>query len=116
MKKISKDKKTNDESSIIHYKKGSEEEFHINIGKIERGDIKTCIEVANNKPSDSKFEFGDVEYEQEQPLGIAPHHVRDYQIKKPDEKEPSLIRVIKDRWRNDDKKDPLKQKKRDKSD
>ena len=41
-------------------------------------------------------------------LAIAPHHIRDYEIKKPEEKEPSLLKMISDKLKGNT--NPNKQK------
>lgn len=96
-----KDKQRKNKSEQeIHYTRDSDEgNFRINIGN--RGSVRVIKEITENTAeTENESKVVPVHVE---PLGIAPVHVRDMQIKKPDEKEPSLREMIKSRFRGGDK-------------
>lgn len=96
-----KDKKrANKTQQQIHYKKNSDDaNFRINIGN--RGSVLVIEEIKESTAENENEAKVIPVYVQ--PLGIAPVHVRDMQIKKPEEKEPSLRDMIRSRLRGGDK-------------
>ena len=69
----------------IRFNKESDQ-LDLGIEKIDR--VEKIIEINNTNANEiiKKFEIS--------PVQIAPHHIRDYEIKKPKEKEPSLLKMI----------------------
>ncbi len=71
----------------IRFNKDSDQ-LDLGIEKNDRVKIEKIIEINNSSANETitKCEIS--------PLQIAPHHIRDYEIKKPKEKEPSLLKMI----------------------
>lgn len=46
-----------------------------------------------------------IERIENQNLGIAPRHIKEYEIKKPEEKEPSLLKMISNKIKGNDNSD-----------
>ncbi len=82
--------KDNKNTDKVMYKKENDL-LNIGLEKIDRENIECVTEVENK----SSCEL--ITKEQTSLLGIAPLHIRDYEIKKPDEKEPSLLKMITDK-------------------
>ena len=92
-KKVKANKKY--KNIVIEYKPTDKEDnFKLNISNIKRGTIKRVDEISESKNIDSSFTNDEIKCVEEKLVGIAPRHVKDFVIKKPDEKEPSLLKLI----------------------
>lgn len=90
-----KDKVKKKHNNIVILYKPDDEDFKLNISKIERGTIKRVDEIyQKNSTNSATFSDDEIKCVEEQLVGIAPRHVKDFVIKKPDEKEPSLLKLI----------------------
>ena len=69
----------------IKYSKDSD---NLDLGIEKQCSIEKVVEVHNNNENEriTKCEISQ--------LSIAPHYIRDYEIKKPTEKEPSFLKMI----------------------
>ncbi len=87
------------ESSPIKFNK-NDDVLNIEIKRINRGDINNIIEINTGKNEELRGLNGLNEFNeqivpiQEAKIRIAPQYIRDYKIKKPDNEEPSFIKLI----------------------
>ncbi len=71
----------------IRFNKDSDQ-LDLGIEKADQTKIEKVIEISNLNSTETIIK------REVSPLQIAPHHIRDYEIKKPNGKEPSLLKMI----------------------
>lgn len=77
----------------------SDESLEINVNKSNTSRELTTTPNDENQSVDAA---DSVERVESQMLGIAPKHIKEYEIKKPEEKEPSLLKMISNKIRGNE--------------
>ena len=94
-------KEATSEQQISYITNSDQVSFRIGINN--RGNVEVIKEIDFLHENESEFK---VLPEYNEPITIAPHYVRDIQIKKPKVNKPSFREMIKKRWLNHEKTKP----------